>query len=418
LIVSPRPRVVIVGAGFGGLTLARKLRSVPVDVTLLDRHNYHQFSPLIYQVATALLDPGEVAQPVRKLIRGVRNCDFRLGDVTSIDLDSRRVATSYGELPYEYLVLATGSVSNYFGNRSMQARSFGLKDLADALAIRNRTLARFERSRWVESPEERRQMLTFAVIGGGPTGVEFAGALSELIRLVFRKDFHGEDLSESRVVLIEGSDRLLGTFDRELGEKARRSLEKKNVEVWLGALVREVRRGEVELSDGRVLEAGTVIWTAGVRAAPTGELLGVPLDRSGRVPVGPALQLDGHPEVYVIGDSAGREDLPMLAQVAMQQARHVARSIHRTLTGRELDPFRYRDPGIMATIGRNSAVAQIGRFRFSGFLGWVLWLFVHLVKIVTFRARLVTLVNWAWDYFFYDRPVRLLVRANPDTKED
>lgn len=409
--------MVIIGAGFGGLTLARKLRSVPVDVTLVDRHNYHQFSPLIYEVATALLDPGEVAHPVRRLIHGIHNCEFRLGSVTSIDMEAGRVVTDRGELPFDFLVLATGSVSNFFGNRSLEERAFGLKDLADALAIRNRTLERFERSRWVESADERRTMLTFAVIGGGPTGVEFAGALSELIRLVFRKDYPDADVTEARVVLIEGSDRLLGAFDPRLSENARRSLETKHVEVWLRALVKEVREGEVELNDATVLSAGTVVWTAGVRATPAGELLGVPLQRDGRVPVGPTLQLEGHPNVYVIGDAAGRESLPMLAQVAMQQARHVARSIHRTLTDRPLEEFRYHDPGIMATIGRNSAVAQIGRFHFTGFVGWLIWLFVHLINIVTFRARLVTLINWAWDYFFYDRPVRLLVRANPDSRD-
>jgi NADH dehydrogenase len=409
---------VIVGAGFAGLTLARKLRWAPVDVTLVDRNNYHLFTPLVYQVASSLLEPAEIAQPVRKLVRPLRNCDFRLGTVTAIDLDRRRVVTDQGELGYDLLVVAAGSDNNYFGNRSIQRRSLALKELPEALRLRNWVLDRFERSRWEPSPQRRRAMLTFAVVGGGPTGVEYAGALSELIRLVLRKDFHAHDLSDARVILLEGAERLLLTFDPRLSAAALRSLERKHVEVWLRSLVKEVREGSLELTDGRELEASSVVWTAGVRGSPVGAMLGVPTDRQGRVPVSPTLQLEGHAEVFVIGDLAGLQDLPMLAQVAMQEAKHVGRTIRATLTGRPSQPFRYHDPGIMATIGRNSAVAQIGPVRLSGFLGWGMWLVVHLANIVTFRARLIVLLNWAWDYLFYDRPVRLLLRADPPPTED
>jgi NADH dehydrogenase len=308
--------------------------------------------------------------------------------------------------------VAAGSVNNYFGNRSLEHRSLGLKELPAAMSLRNRVLQRLEEARWAGSDEERRILLTFAVVGGGPTGVEYAGALSELVRLVLRREFRGLDPSDARVLLLEGSDRVLGAFDPSLSAAALRSLRHKQVEVWLGALVREVRPDEVELTDGRRLRAATVVWTAGVRGAEIGRMLGEELDRQGRVPVEPTLQVPGRPEVLVIGDLAGLDGLPMLIPVAMQQAKHGARVIGALMAGRAPEPFRYHDPGIMATIGRNSAVAQIGPLRLSGFPGWVLWLTVHLMNIVTFRARLVTLLNWAYDYVFYDRPVRIMVTAD------
>jgi NADH dehydrogenase len=412
------PRVVIVGSGFAGLTLARELRRAPVRVILVDRNNYHLFTPLLYQVASALLSPDQIAQPVRGLVRPLRNCEFRLGTVTGVDLEGRRVLLRDGEIPYDYLVLAAGSVNNYFRNESVERLSLSLKELPQAMTLRNQVLRHFERARWTDSEEERARLMTFVVVGGGPTGVEYAGALSELIRLVLRRDFRDFDVTRAKVILLEGSDRLLGAFEPSLSEAARRSLERKGVEVCLRSLVKEVRPGSVDLVDGRQLATDAVVWTAGVRASDLATDLGVPVDRQGRVPVEETLQLSGHPEVLAIGDLAALDGLPMLIPVAMQEARHAARVIQAQIAGRIPAPFRYHDPGIMATIGRNSGVAQLGRLRFSGFLGWLMWLGVHLINIVTFRARLVTLVNWAWEYFFYDRPVRLVVRADPPPPDD
>jgi NADH:ubiquinone reductase (H+-translocating) len=413
-----RPRVVIAGAGFGGLTCARGLKRAAVDVLLLDRRNYHLFTPLLYQVASALLDPGEIARPVRELIRPLDNVEFRQAEVTGADLERRLLLTDHGPIPYDYLVLATGSQSDYFGNQSLARHAFGLKELHDGLTLRNRVLARFEASRWTTDPDERRVLLTFAVVGGGPTGVELAGALSELIRLVLRQDYRDLDLGEVHVLLLEAAGSLLAAFARPLQEAARRSLEKKGVELLFGAKVEEVTEGSIRLAGGRVLAAGTVVWTAGVRASDLGSAIGVELGRQARVKVEPTLQLPGHPAVFVIGDlagaTAGGATLPMLIPVAMQEGRRVAATITDITTNGGATAFRYKDPGIMATIGRNSAVAQLGRVRLSGFLGWLMWLFVHLVNVVSFRSRILVLVNWAWDYLFYDRPIRLIVRAGDD----
>ena len=403
------------GAGFGGLTCARALKNVPVDVLLIDRNNYHLFTPLLYQVASALLDPGEIARPVRALIRPYANVEFRQAEVTGADLDQRTLITDRGPIAYDYLVLATGSQSDYFGNPSLMKHAFGLKDLDEGLALRNRILSQFEASRWVTDPEHRRMMLTFAVVGAGPTGVELAGALSELIRLVLRKDYRDLDLGEVRVLLLEAADSPLGTFVPALRQAARKSLEKKHVELLLGAKVESVTGSSIRLADGREIAAGTIVWTAGVRASDIGQALGVPLGRQARVKVEPTLQLAGHPVVFAIGDLAGATDggtqLPMLIPVAMQEGRHVAETIAELVRNGGAKAFRYKDPGIMATIGRNSAVAELGAIHLSGFLGWTMWLAVHLVNVISFRSRIVVLVNWAWDYLFYDRPIRLIVRA-------
>ena len=415
-----RPRVVIAGAGFGGLTCARALKSAPVDVLLVDRNNYHLFTPLLYQVASAVLDPGEIARPIRQLIRPLRNADFMLANVTGADFEHRQLLTDHGPLAYDYLVLASGSQSDYFGNASLAKHAFGLKELDEGLAVRNRILMRFEEARWTEGREERRTLLTFAVVGGGPTGVELAGALAELTRLVLAKDYRDLDLGLVKVVLIEAAGWVLGTFAEPLREAARRSLEKKGVEVLLKAKVADVTPTSVRLADGHEILASTVIWTAGVRASEVGSALGLSLGRQARVQLLPTLQVEGHPEVFVIGDLAGPVDagspLPMLIPVAMQEGKHVAATIRDVLRGYGATNFRYKDPGIMATIGRNSAVAQLGPVRLTGFLGWLMWLGVHLVNVVSFRSRIVVLVNWAWDYLFYDRPIRLIVRAANDEK--
>jgi NADH dehydrogenase len=410
-----RPRVVIAGAGFGGLTCARALRNAPVDVLLVDRNNYHLFTPLLYQVASALLDPGEIARPVRELIRPLENAEFRQAEITGADLDRRLLLTDRGPVPYDYLVLATGAQSDYFGDPSLAEHSKGLKFLGEGLALRNHILAQFESLRWTVDPDERRALLTFVVVGGGPTGVEMAGAVSELIRLVLRKDYRDLDLAQVRVVLVEAAPFLLGQFVPELRAAALRSLGKKGVEVMLGGKVGAMTAEGVVLATGQEIPSRTVIWTAGVRASDVGRAMGVELVRQGRIKVEPTLQIPGHSSAFVIGDLAGATNgatpLPMLIPVAMQEGRRVAASIGEMVRNGGARAFVYKDPGVMATIGRNSAVAELGRVRLSGFLGWIMWLVVHLANVISFRSRILVLINWAWDYVFYDRPIRLIVQA-------
>ncbi len=407
-------RVVVVGAGFAGLAAVRKLRRAPVDVVLIDQHNYHLFTPLLYQVASALLDPSEIAHPTRKILRSQRNADFRLARVDSIDLALRQVKTDEGSIPYDYLVLAGGSVNNYFGNRSVEAQSFSLKDLSEALALRNHILSQFEQACWTEDPTARRRLLRFVVVGAGPTGVEYAGALSELIGLVLKRDFPRLDMREVGILLVEASDQVLAAFGPDLQEAAIRKLHQKGIQVILRTPVHDMRDGVLQLADGRHLETATLIWTAGVRGAAVGETVLAPLARGGRVPVEPTLQLRAHPEVFVIGDVAevlqDGKPLPMLAPVAIQEGKWAARNIQCLVKAQPARAFRYRDRGIMATIGRHAAVAEIGPFRLHGLLGWLVWLLVHFMMIIDFRSRLVVMVNWAAEYFFYDRPVRLINR--------
>lgn len=388
---------------------------------LLDRNNYHLFTPLLYQVASALLDPGEIARPVRELIRPLRNVEFRQAEITGADLQRRLLLTDHGPLPYDFLVLATGAQTDYFGNQSLERFAFGLKGLDEALALRNRVLSRFEASRWAKTEEERRALLAFAIVGGGPTGVELAGAYAELSRLVLKKDFRDLDIGEVRVILLEAADHLLDGFEPELRAAAKRSLEKKGVEVVLRARVADINKDVLVLAGGEEIRAATVIWTAGVRASEVGATLGVEVGKQWRVKVAPTLQVPGHPAAFVIGDMAAATDgndvqLPMLIPVAMQEARQVARTIADMVHNGGAKAFRYRDPGIMATIGRNSGVAQLGRIHLSGFLGWAMWLVVHLVNVVSFRSRILVLVNWAWDYLLYDRPVRLIVAAREERR--
>jgi NADH dehydrogenase len=413
-----QPRVVIVGAGFGGLAAARSLRHVAVDVTMVDRNNYHLFQPLLYQVASGLLDPSAIASPVRTILRRSRNVDVLRAEVTAVDLDQRRVMTPARTLEYDYLVIASGSVTSYFGNDDARRHSTGLKDLSEALALRSRLLTCFEQAGVSSDPAVRRRLLTFAVVGAGPTGVEYSGAVAELINHVLPKDYRRIDFTEVSVVLIEAGERILATFAPRLSRLATRSLERKGVRIILGESVRGADEHGLVLSNGDRIDAATVVWTAGVRAARVLDVDGDAITRDGRVKVTPSLNLADHPEVFVIGDAAAVERagvvLPMLAPVAIQGGKHAGRAIAARLAGRDIPAFHYRDKGTMATVGRGAAVAQIGPLHINGLIGWFIWIFVHLLYLVGFRSRALALVSWAWNYFFWDRPVRLIVAPSAD----
>jgi len=403
-----------VGAGFGGLRVARALRRAPVQVILLDRNNYHLFQPLLYQVATAGLEPEQIAKPVRSILRGQKNFDFRMVEVSAVDLVQRRLETNAGPIAYDVLVLAPGGETNFFGLETVAKHGLGLKDIPDAVAIRNHVLTCFEQAMLEADPEQRRARLTFIVVGGGPTGVEMAGALSELIRLVLVKDYPRLNIKDVRILLLEATDRLLATMPERLREAAGKTLWRKYVEVRFGASVADYDGIRIRLKSGEIIPAHTVIWAAGARAAGLNDRLGLASARQGRIAVEPTLQVAGHPEVYVIGDAAYRETngvpLPMVAPVAIQMAETVARNIVRTLRGRPLREFRYRDQGTLATIGRNAAVAHVFGLQLSGFPAWVMWLVVHIIQLIGFRNKLFVLLNWAWDYFFYERAARLITR--------
>ncbi|HET7010672.1 MAG TPA: NAD(P)/FAD-dependent oxidoreductase [Anaerolineales bacterium] len=408
--------VVIVGAGFGGLRVARSLGKAPARVILIDRNNYHLFQPLLYQVATAGLEPEEIAQPVRAIVGRQKNLEFRLAEVKSVDLERRSIRADGMVVGYDYLVLAVGAETDTFGNVSIAEHSLVLKGLDDAVTIRNHVLRRFERALMEADPERRRALLSFVIVGGGPTGVEMAGALSELIRLVLAKDYRGIHRDEVRVTLLEAQDRLLPGLPLDLAARAEAALGRKGVQVRYGAAVERCEPEAVVLAGGEKLPAETVLWAAGAKAVDLVGGLGIQLGSRGRARVGPDLTLPGHPEVFVIGDAAYLEAegraLPMMAPVAIQMADSAADNILRQIAGRPTEPFRYQDPGGLATIGRNAAVAHVYGLKFHGFVAWVVWLIVHLIQLIGFRNRLLVLVNWAWDYLFYDRAVRLITATS------
>lgn len=416
------PHVVIVGAGFGGLSAARALADAPVAVTIVDRHNYHLFQPLLYQVATAGLSPADIAHPVRAILRGQANTSFRLGDVTAVDLQGRTITVrAPGEpdalLHYDALILAVGGRTNFFGNAAIEQNALDLKDIDDAIAIRDQVLTMFERASHEPDRIVRQALLTFVVAGGGPTGVESAGALSELIRLVLVRDFPQLDVEDVRVILVEGSSAILEAFPAPLRERAVRLLRRKSVDVRLGAHVAGFDGRMVTLRSGESIPARTLVWAAGVQAAELVTKLDLARARHGRVVVEPTLQVPGHPTTFVIGDAAYLEDdgqpLPMVAQVAMQQGRVAARNAAALLRGAPLTVFEYRDPGALATIGRGAAVARIFGVSFSGFPAWVIWGIIHIFQLIGFRNRIVVMINWIWDYFLYERAVRLIFPKPP-----
>jgi NADH dehydrogenase len=416
-----RPRVVIVGAGFGGLNVAKALGNKDVEVLVLDRNNYHGFWPLLYQVATAGLEPESVASPVRAIIRKYPNVDFLMTEVRGVDFDSKQVQTDAGDVPYDYLVLSAGSANNYFGNEALAEYTFGLKDIDDAELLRNQVLRSFEQAMCESDPEKRKALMTFAVIGGGPTGVELAGAFIELIRHVLKKDYPALDVTMARVVLIEAMDKILAPFPAGLQRSALRRLEKAGVEVRLNTAVANVDEHSVTFKDGSTLEAQTVVWAAGVRAAPISDKLGVEQARGARVKIAKTLNLPNRSEVFVIGDMAYLEGYkpnvayPQVAPVAIQMGKLAAQNIVAQSTGQPMKEFRYFDKGQMATIGRSAAVFDSFGIRMSGFVAWVGWLFVHLLYLIGFRNRLIVVTNWAYNYFTYDRGVRLIT-GQFDTK--
>jgi len=419
-----RPRVVIIGAGFGGLACAKKLAGRPVDVLVVDRNNYHLFTPLLYQVASSLLNPGDIAQPVRAIFRGQRTIRVLRAEVTGVDFDRKVILTADGhEYRYDRLVIAAGSTTNYFGLQSVEQTALGLKDLPEALELRNHILNCLETATRASGDDEAAHWLTFVVAGGGPTGVEYAGALTELVHQVLPEEYPELAGRRVRIVLIEGLDEVLPAFPEELGREARRALERRGIEVVTGVRVMEVGAGgRIELSNGGELAAGTLVWAAGVKPSGLAGALEVPRSSSGRVEVDDYLRVKGHDGVYAIGDiasvvQAGRE-VPMLSAPAMQEGRYVAAAIPGDLEGRLPAPFRYRDRGAMATIGRNSAVAQFRGFHLKGFAGWLAWLVVHLYYLIGFRNRLSVLLGWAWNYVRFDRPVRIIARAKGEREGD
>lgn len=405
------PRVVIVGAGFGGLTAARAMRRARANITVVDRSNHHLFQPLLYQVATAALNPSEIASPIRRILRDQKNAEVILADVTRIDLDRKTVVLADGELAYDFLILATGATHSYFGNDDWERFAPGLKSLQDALEIRRRVLLAFEVAERETDEARKRAWTTFVIVGAGPTGVELAGTLAEVACQTLARDFRHVDPKQARVLLLEGGPRVLSAFTEDLSEKAREQLVALGVEVRTGAQVTEIDAEGVSIGPERI-PARTCVWAAGVAASPLSQTLGVPLDRSGRVVVGSDLTIPGHPEVFVIGDLAHFEQdgkpVPGVAPAAMQMGDYAARMILQTQHRRPREPFHYKDKGMLATIGRAAAVAHIGKAKYSGFLAWMSWLFVHVLFLIGFRNRLLVMIQWAWSYVTYDRGARLI----------
>lgn len=413
-------RVVIVGGGFGGLNATQSLRGAPVDVTLVDRRNFHLFQPLLYQVATGGLSPSNIAVPLRSIVRRQENCCVLMADVTGFDLTTRKVLLDNGELTYDSLIVATGSKTGYFGHDDWSFRAPGLKSIEDALEIRRRILSVFETAEQESDPLRRAALLTFIVVGGGPTGVELAGTLAEITRRTLSREFRRCRPADARILLVDVAPRLLGAFPEDLSAEAERRLKGIQVEVRTGTNVVRLDDRTVELKSGEqtdIIAAETVLWAAGVEASPLGRVLvaaaGSEAGRGGRVPVGPELHLEKYPEVFVIGDLASAVDsqgkpFPGVAPVAIQQGKYVARLILARLKNVPVRPFQYRDYGNMATIGRSAAVAQLGSWKFRGRIAWLMWLFIHLMQIVRFENRILVLIQWAWNYLTFNRSARLI----------
>jgi NADH:ubiquinone reductase (H+-translocating) len=417
------PHVVIIGGGFGGLYAARALRRAAVRVTVIDRRNYHLFQPLLYQVAAATLSPADIAAPIRQILRRQENATVVLAEVVAIDTAAKCVVLADDRrVGYDYLIVASGAVDQYFGHDEWAPIAPALKTIDDATEIRRRFLLAFEAAEQETDPEVRRALLTFVVIGGGPTGVEMAGSFAEIAHHTLRREFRSIDPAAARIVLVEGGKRLLAAYPDELSDRAKRDLEELGVEVRLGSIVTRIDIGAVFIGDERI-PAYDVVWAAGVAASPLGKTIGAPVDRMGRVSVEPDLSVPGHPEIFVIGDlaaithdSADGKPLPGVAQVAMQGGAAVAKNIVRAMRGEPRQPFHYRDKGNMATIGRARAIAEIRGLKLTGFVAWLTWLFVHILFLIGFRNRLIVLLEWASSYLTWQRGARLITGGvRPDT---
>ena len=406
------PRVVIVGAGFGGLRAARRLARSPVRIILIDRKNHHTFQPLLYQVATAGISPGEIAAPIRWILRGRRNIEVLLGEVQQFDLEKKRVKLPDLEIPYDYLIVAAGASHAYFGHDEWERFAPGLKTIEDALEIRRRVLLAFELAERQAASGDGHVQLNFVIVGGGPTGVELAGTLSEISRQVLANEFVSIDPKTTRIILLEGGPRVLPTYPEDLSRSAEEQLRHLGVEVHTSAMVTGIEAAAVRMGETH-LPAAVILWAAGVAASPLGKRLGAPVDRAGRVLVNPDLSVPGHREVFVIGDLASLKDengkmLPGVAPVAMQEGTAAARNIERDLRGEARQDFHYFDKGNLATIGRAAAVAEFGKIHISGFLAWLSWLFIHIFFLIGFRNRIIVLIQWAWSYLTYERGARLI----------
>lgn len=411
-----KKRVVVVGMGFGGIRAARVLAGNGLDVVLVDRNNYHLFQPLLYQVATAGLEQESIAHSVRAMARNWPGTRFQLAEVTGVDPAAKAVTTKTGRIPYDYLVIGAGSVTNFFGLETVQRYGFDLKELSDAEALRNHILTAFERAVVEPDPARQRALMTFVIVGGGPTGVEFAGALIELVHFVLAKDYPDLSTNAARVVLVEAAGKLLAAMPEKLSTYTLKKLRSMSVEVLLNARVVDAGPERVELHDGAVIPAHTLFWSAGVKAAPLAAALGVTCQGGGRIGVEPDLTLPGNQDIFVIGDMAYFEQdggvLPMTAPVAMQMGIYAGKSILAREGGVPLAPFRYHDKGSMATIGRNAAVASAFGLNFQGYLAWLVWLSLHLYYLIGFRNRIVVMLNWVWYYWFHERQVRLITRRD------
>jgi NADH dehydrogenase len=424
---SARPRIIIIGAGFGGLSVINKLRRQPVDILLIDRNNFHTFTPLLYQVATCALDPSEIAYPIRGIYRNDRNINFLLGEVTAIHPQEKRIVVKTNgttlDQYYDYLVVASGSVSNFFGNETVEQFAFGLKNMQDTIVLRNHILKLFEKATWTKDSIEREAMTTMVVVGGGPTGLETAGALYELYNHVLSREYNRANSIRARVVLVEATNTLLTPYPERLRDLARKQLESLGVEVILGKAVQKMEKNLVVLADGEVIHTHTLVWSAGVKGSPVARMLGVELARGDRIPVQPTLEVIGLEDVYAAGDityipDANGNLYPQVIPVAQQQGKHVALNIINRLNNKPQTEFIYRDKGIMATIGRRRAVAYpYNKVQLSGFFAWVTWLGLHLIWLMGFRNRINVFVNWVWNYLTYDRSVRIIINETTPNKQ-